>query len=324
MGILSNEPIGQVINQVSVIFAITHNGFLFLFHIYRSKSLPAADNISKIKCLSYPTIITAILYCIFSVMILYDLFPSDINCKWQVITGLIIYCISKLSLYYLFLERLFSVFYGTDFQFPKFQVYFGKISLILWMVILGSIIGIFGDGEKASNDDTLYLCVTNYPFWLNILVAIGDIIICSVISMTFATHLLQYEQQYYNNIRRNAEMEILTETEPLNMGANNAISLNQIARKSIILTLVALITTPVSLICAAIFGLTPLWTTMDSIINVWCVVLIFGINHRLFEILCGSLESKISITCLSWCTCFICCGEDNDEVYSQLDQTVSK
>ena len=57
MGLLSTEPVGQIINRSAVIFASAHNIILLIYHVYQDCTKGMQNqNTLQIRYLSYPAI----------------------------------------------------------------------------------------------------------------------------------------------------------------------------------------------------------------------------------------------------------------------------
>ena len=90
-----------------------------------------------------------------------------------------------------------------------------------------------------------------------------------------------------------------------------------IVTKSTLLSLIALITTPLSLVLLVFFGVFGYtFVTMDSAVNCWCVVLMFNPYKPLYKCLCKRMEVCMGIKCLRcWsCTCCCCCGNKINDI----------
>ena len=93
--------------------------------------------------------------------------------------------------------------------------------------------------------------------------------------------------------------------------------------KSTLLTFIALTTSEICLVLAGVLELEALWTSIDSMVNCWCVMLIFAIHRKIYRIGCERLQNKIITSqCISCCSCNCCCPiipDINEEEVKEKD-----
>ena len=83
----------------------------------------------------------------------------------------------------------------------------------------------------------------------------------------------------------------------------------QILGKSTLLTFIALVSSEICLLLAGILEVEALWTSIDTMVNCWCVMLIFAAHRDLYKLGCEKLQHKIiTIRCISCCSCNCCCA----------------
>lgn len=94
-----------------------------------------------------------------------------------------------------------------------------------------------------------------------------------------------------------------------------------VLQKTLVLTTIALLTTPMSLILGAIVGMVGFWVSVDFMISCWMVMLMFAKHNWIYEHLCEHLEVMVTVNCLSIYSCYHC--EDYFCFCShQLDQVI--
>ena len=78
--------------------------------------------------------------------------------------------------------------------------------------------------------------------------------------------------------------------------------------KFTLLTVSSIFTTLFSLLLSAIFEIPSLWISLDTMVNCWCLLLIFGPHKKLYVFLCGNIQKvTISVKCLSYYSRHCCC-----------------
>merc|ERR1719384_1431847 len=87
------------------------------------------------------------------------------------------------------------------------------------------------------------------------------------------------------------------------------IDLISVLKQSTLLSMFALISSIViSMLLTYFLGVATFWSALDSIINTWCVVLMFSVHTDIYQVCCARIESNISDQCLSCCSCHLCCN----------------
>eukprot|EP01084_Bolivina_argentea_P199600 341507_1 len=114
---LSQYNAAQTTATVMEISSAIHNTLLLCYHIYRISRDTKSKMTSKLQCLSSLTICLTIITRMGAILSSFSLHPTFITCKtFMNILG-VNYSIRKLSLYFLFLERLFAVFTVSKYKF---------------------------------------------------------------------------------------------------------------------------------------------------------------------------------------------------------------
>ena len=296
-----------IIDRINIISIRTYYYYFFFFNQNETE----CNNIkkckpTKIKIFSLIVILLIFLLSLLNVLIIWwDPFELYISCKWIMIIGLILYQTTKIILYLLFLERLFTVFVGSSLQFKKSHVIISRIIFLIYLISTLSLILLYGDGKYNYMTES---CKSDWPFFLNGIAVTCDFTTCTIVSVLFARRLLSM------SIARMKNDKFKKQT------SNSAISsvmddefLWTVIRKSTLLSWIALFTTSFSLIVMSILGITATWIMLDTMVNCWCIILMFREYKLLYIKICGKLESYISIYCLSCYSCNYCCSIEKDE-----------
>eukprot|EP01084_Bolivina_argentea_P018314 34086_1 len=190
MGASSSLSLLETISQIMVCIALFHNTLILAYHISQTTITLKNDNettISRVLCISILCIFLMILSNITNILSTFALIPTTIiNCQLQINIQLFTYIYSKISLYILFLERLFTVFINSDLQFTKSQIYSSRTYLFLLLSFYTIMVIIFSNGTYNSFVNG---CSFNHPAWLNIIAAICDCTTISVILILFSRRL---------------------------------------------------------------------------------------------------------------------------------------
>merc|ERR1719461_555845 len=80
-----------------------------------------------------------------------------------------------------------------------------------------------------------------------------------------------------------------------------------VLKRNSILTVVALLTTNISIVMAVVIGVSTAWTSVDSVLNCVCVMLMFTVHEKAYKGICGYLERHVNDRCLMCCACTCCC-----------------
>ena len=382
---LDPYPSVQLITTILEITASIHNMVLLFYHIYSVIQHRRVKNrTSRLEILS---IISLFLMVIFNILttrvsaILHQF--MNIDCTLLFNSAASEYLCSKISLYFLFLERLFSVFQNTHYSFKPLSIWISRI-LLLFIYLPIMIYLLFATGHHWY-DPKFGVCTTEWPLWVHAILSLGDFCIGLVISILFTRRLMMLgmsrkkksrshkhkcshsasKSQSANSdntigkikrkwskrtmsaksikdikaIKRHPtqrsqsdlEMDLtqividsdgkVVDTTDMNNDEItrkcstpivNSIMNDKLAwdalNKFTLLAVLSILTTLTSLTLAAFFSVASLWISIDTMINSWCIVLMFGAHKKLYVSLCGSLQKlTISIKCLSCYSCHCCC-----------------
>ena len=117
----------------------------------------------------------------------FSVYPHIISCKYIMDMLTTTFILWKGSIYFLFLERLFSVFENTSFSFKKYKIKISRILLSLYGLFLISCSWIWGEGYY---DEQNKVCLAAFPIWASALIAGGDLFIGILVSVLFTRNLL--------------------------------------------------------------------------------------------------------------------------------------
>ena len=167
------------------------------------------------------------------------------------------------------------------------------------------IVFVEGDFDPISD-----VCRINMPIWLMGVAVLSDIFIVLAISIVFCRRLLLVNLTVTANLTdTGSNVSDATTPRKRTLSANIVSTTNftfEVMRKSLVLVMVALLTTPTSIFLGATFGLIGFWVAMDFAISCWTVMLMFAKHNWIYEYLCQRLEGCITVTCLSYYSCFCC------------------
>ena len=274
--------------QLMVIIALGHNVIIFLYHtskIFR--------NMSYIKALSIISMLIMLLMLISLIPNVFALWPTLWNCDALIIGMGEIYMLAKLSIYILFLERLFHVFGNSALEFKPCHIYLSRISIAIWALFMTIILITRANGLKNPQKSTQ--CLPDVPLYVHGLLIFGDITICTCISILFSRRLIMLNMTIINNEERQIANALMS-TKTL-----------ELLSKSTLLTFIALSTTVLSLIAGGIIGVVPLFVSLDMMVNVLCIMLMFIVHEELYNFCCAKAQPLVTAKCLRCCSCACFC-----------------
>eukprot|EP01084_Bolivina_argentea_P237920 399745_1 len=320
----------QTLSTVIEFIATFHNITLLILHCYcmikAKKEIKAKWSIFGTEYWSILSISLLVLFDILTIVTSFGLHPRFISCKIYMDLFATEYLLSKMSLYLLFLSR-FHVFNDTRYQFKPRNILICKICLIIYLIGCTIMAFTTGKGHYVVEHN---ICAGNRPFFSRAIVAFGDFFIGIFMSIVFTRKLMQFgysSSKYINqtpdNIKSNTPK---TEITPKN---NISITMQTKQTKTIIdtfknenmfwswdalnkftlLAIIAICTTLTSLILSAVFELSSLWISIDTMINTWCVLLLFSPYKKLYVSICKTCQNCcITDRCLSLygCNCGCC------------------
>ena len=301
---LHNYHVPAIMADTVAIISCCHNVSLLCLHSYYICPCFSRNRLHKLQIMSFFCLFMLGLLMGWGVFIAWNLYPEWFLCSYLLKIGLILWGINKVALYYLFLERLFSVFDKSALSFSKMQILAPRILLGLHLGIGVTLTGLYGNGAIIETNGQ-YHCRGKYPIWLNLYAAVGDFIICTVISIIFARRLLLlnigliWKKQELSKKDGNDVIDTMYDTMVDD-------SMWELLSKSTILSFVALFTTEISLICIGLLGWATFWGGINSMVDSWCIILMFVNYKRLYFVICGKLERLVTLNCLSCYSCDLC------------------
>merc|ERR1712228_539165 len=84
----------------------------------------------------------------------------------------------------------------------------------------------------------------------------------------------------------------------------------RIMKRSTVLTFVASMSAHLFMVLTVTLGAPIIWVLCGSMVNAWCLVLIFGIYDDIFHLYnccCGACERLMCYECIVCCACNHCC-----------------
>ena len=319
MGLLPDTPATEILIKMAAPISVTHNIILLIYHIYKlrvhqlnkTKTNPndtespesihtssTKPKIPYIQKLSILAIFMMTLYTFYiSIANLYgalNLYP--ISCNVIVYIASALFFGAHISNYFLFLERLFSVFSKSGYL--KFKPLYVTISrvLLLSMLIFNTTLNLsLGHGQYDPFHDSCYFV---YPTILNGVFVIQDLACSIIISVLFARRLLLLNLNAFYDDMITSQSSLRKISEKV----ENAPHFD-ILNKSTLLTCMALGTNELCLLLSGMLGFTSLWSSLNSMVNCWCIMLMFTCHDKMFEKLCGRCKGVVNTTCLNCYSC---------------------
>mmetsp|Transcript_45781 Transcript_45781/g.40996 ORF Transcript_45781/g.40996 Transcript_45781/m.40996 type:complete len:441 (-) Transcript_45781:86-1408(-) len=322
---------------------VIHNMGLVIYRIYhmvtQSSSSKSKKEYTIIEWLSLMSMFIAVLFT--SIMFLSSL--GIPYCQFLLISGSILYLFTKTSLYFLYLERLFHVFYNSAYAFCKYTVWISRIALITYALMMAFLLIIHG-GADVSLHPTHKICIGTPELWVVGIITLVDFVLGIIISILFIRRLLiilaktvrvkstkKPSQSVTNRIKSDWNgMNVAPKLQTVSTRSQSQSVINtdkheiknhepedvmmdimmedcntwKVLQKFTLLTVLAITTTLASLVFAVLFEIAPIWISIDMMINCWCVMLMFHSHHGLYKIMCLRLQKcAISRICLTICAC---------------------
>ena len=213
------------------------------------------------------------------------------------------------------MERLFVVFESSDLKFKQKEIYLSRCLGLIWLILISTMILLLADGYYNSSVNA---CSLDYPLWGNALAAFGDITICTIISILFSRRLLVINLTLKQNTKMmpqstasNDNIGKVVENKERKSTILDVIQQDttwRVLTKSTLLSFIALFTTEMSLILSGILiEYASIWCAIDTVINCWCVLLMFATHNGLYFVMCRKCEKCINVGWLSCYSCHCCC-----------------
>eukprot|EP01084_Bolivina_argentea_P224758 379992_1 len=331
---------GGGINLVVSSFASLHNFMLLIYHIQTILKIlkNTEQKLHRTYFLSITSMGTIVLFNI-SVVLLYliDIYKVNIaSCNTRAGIGIIIFLLSKVALYLLLFERLFVIFRNSQFKFSKIKIILTRVILCsLTMTVIVPIIF-----EKNSEIYSNGVCATNVKLYLKAAFVLIDLGISVWIMILFSRRLWLLSLNTNRNREESSMMSgssqyTHTHTKVHNLTPNSFDSPKQkkkyiqkmnkqllrVMTKTNLLTLIAIITTEMAMVVSSFIPGT-IWPIIDSMVNCWCVLLMFKSHERIFDCVCKYASNIISDHCLIICACPCCVQLDETDI-EIIEETVT-
>ena len=283
--LLENSTTLQKLQRYLCIGTFVHNIVCLTIFSYNIFISNRSRSIHRIEWISLFTLLTILIFSCSILCILYPFNSTQTACIYIVTFSTIAYSLSKLSLYNFFLERLFIITNKASIQTDTFStrnIKIWRIALYLWALFISSLFITFGHNAYFSQNQQF--CFSKYPPFVLGIVSLGDLIISLSISILLCRALLFAIHQNCGDQQIQNEYILL--------------------KKFVLLSVIAVITTQLSLIVTIVLSFGTLWTSLDSVINVWCILLSFGHSQKLnkvYNAICGRMHA-----CFGWNQCLLC------------------
>ena len=172
---------------------------------------------------------------------------------------------------------------------------------------------------------------------------VGDVLISTVISILFARRMLLLNASLHENapIQRTPSTLSMDSNVSHSVKSMKSLSTSRksshghgvfetilddstwtMLQRSTLLTFITLFTSQIAIGLGAVLKLEALWTAVDSMVNCWCVMLIFVVHDGFYNKCCGKMQNKIVTVGFMRCwSCNCCCrisGGDDGELESRM------
>jgi len=331
MSVLDREASSvQLIREVVVGLVAIHNAFVWLLHMcYTSVSAEK----KKIHSLSvYALTLTSISSLSYMIVPWFTSFKSstswnlnltltDSACRWMGVAMKLLYLYPRsIGLYVVYFERLFYIFSDSAYAFKPAQKYLLRVLLMVPTIFFTVLIYI--NSEEGYNLDANWpdtnTCTIAFTRNGMILTIAVDAAICNLLSFLYCRRLLIFRSRLATGFLAHG-------ANPGGPGAANPppaelVALNRIFKlmmKSTLLQFMATLTSQASMIAMAVMGVPSIWAALDSMVNCWCLVLMFDIYDelfRLYPLCCGLCEKLMCYHCIVCYSCHCCCRVNYGEI----------
>eukprot|EP01084_Bolivina_argentea_P143322 251723_1 len=282
------------VHQYWLIIMLIHQIILLLLFCYVTRKQCIINMKYVHVSIAYVCLVTNTFFVLLILLVAYPIIPSNTYCQILVAITRIFFSCSKLSIYYFFLERLFYVdhnlnLYSTQSQNNKGNKYnsIWRLFLFSWAILISTALVISANGSYDSLGD---VCVQTRSNWfVSILIVFGDLLICSTISILLARKLLTHTTNNNNKNKISSRSDITDNPETNN---NNNYEFN-VLTKCVLLSFTAIISTAILIAAASNEGFGDICGTLDSAINIWCIILTFKPFEKIYLIIFGSIHNCV-------------------------------
>eukprot|EP01083_Nonionella_stella_P100306 282713_1 len=212
---------------------------------------------------------------------MFDLFPS---CAIQSKIRLNAFSVTYIYQWIVLSERVFAILLASAYQFHQHSIWSIRILIVSTIIFWCIINGIYLDGYY----DEYNKCQMLIPLPIYLGAALNNIIIsCSIMSV-LSRKLLLVHLKTEGKSESNDELVV-------------------VIRKSVILSLLAIISTQCSMALSVVVGINLMWISLDMMINAWCIMLMFSFHNRIYSFCCDCVSNQVSIGCIACCSCDCFC-----------------
>lgn len=215
-----------------------------------------------------------------------------------------------LGLYLVYIERLFHIFDGNIYAFRATTKWICRTILIsLTLAVTGFFILNRESVTKLADSGSCSLDIDTSSKNLRFGVLI-DVCICYTITSMYCRKLLvlmsRLNTQFLNN-----QQQIAGVVNPHHVADKMYFG---IMKRSTVLTFVASVSAQIFMALILTLGAPMIWTLCGSMVNTWCLVLIFDIYDDIFHLYnccCCGCERLMCHECIVCCSCHYCCKVDD-------------
>eukprot|EP01083_Nonionella_stella_P120383 360679_1 len=224
-------------------------------------------------------------------------------CNWIINAAVIFYSWSKFLTYSFFLERLFLVSFKSA-QFKSHQILISRTVIILFADSMAVMACLNGRGYYDKETDS---CVPNYPPFVLLIFAVGDLIVSITASVLVTRCLFRMFIDLHES-----EMDTIASPTSMSSMSQDTKRENEakhlLLKKFVVLSLNALVSSQLSLILCIVIALSSMWISLDCVINTWCILLSFKSHDNMYFRICVHSHRCIGYKCLQCWSCVCCCA----------------
>ena len=325
-------PSVAISREIICALAAAHNVLVWIFHICYTSSSP---NKNKIHWLSIYALTLTVIASIFVMVTPWftsyksgtswsvNMTLTESSCQWIGIGIKLLFLYPKsIGLYVVYFERLFYIFRDSAYAFKPLQQWSFRVLLII--PVTGCTILVYLNSEHTYIlDPVTNACTMALDRNGTITVVIGDTLFCNLLSFLYCRRLLIFRSRLTTRFLSNP-----AGAGGVNLGLPGAgnpppaelVALNRIFKvmmKSTVLQFVAMLSSQAFVILMAVMGVASLWAAIDSVVNCWCLVLMFDLYDDLFRLYpccCGLCEKLMCYHCILCYSCHCCCRVNYGEI----------
>jgi len=318
---LESQPDGHIAETIETVrstivaLAAIHNFLAWTFHGTYSYGTAERNKIHNLSVWALTlNALASIVYVLVPYLTVYNADTWNVPlteewCKWIIaLSKLSVVYPKTIGLYYVYIERLFLIFKGNVYAFPKWQKYTLR-SLLVLMSVSWTIVVCVGAPHGSTFLEESNTCLRHPSMAVNTTFVTIDFLMCATVTALYCRRLLIFIARLetrFLNPRNNGPGP-----NPAHQEADKLYF--KIMVKSTVLTFVASLSTQISIVLLTLFGMPSLWVSIDSVINSWCLILIFDLYDDLFNLYprcCCLCERLMSYYCIVCCSC-ACCFRSN-------------